>query len=96
MEGVLAVVLVLAAVEMALVLLVARVGDAYDRLIGGPQETRRRTSPWLRSLGGERQELERDRRGVSAIERIAIFSVVACVLALEAWFFFSPRSALPY
>jgi hypothetical protein len=95
MEGILAVVVVLAAVETALVLLMTRVADAYDKLIGRPQKGRRRTA-WLRSLGGERQEAERDKHGVSAIERIAIVSVVACVLVLEAWFFFSPRSALPY
>jgi hypothetical protein len=96
MEGILAVVVVLAAVETALVLLVTRVSDAYDKLIGRPQKARGRTTPWLRSLGGERQESERDKRGVSAVERIAIVSVVACVLVFEAWFFFSPRSALPY
>ena len=96
MEGVLAVVVVLAAVETALVLLVTRVGDAYDKLIGRPQKGRRRTTPWLRSLGGERQKSEQDKYGVSAVERIAMVSVVACVLAFEAWFFFSPRSALPY
>jgi hypothetical protein len=96
LEGVLAVVVVLAAVEFALVRLVTEVGDAYDKLIGRPHKGRRRTTPWLRSLGGEGQRLERDTHGVSAVERIAIVSVVACVLALEAWFYFSPRSALPY
>jgi hypothetical protein len=96
LEGVFAVIVMLAAVETALVLVMTKVGDAYDKLIGRPQKGRRRTSPWLRSLGGERQELERDKYGVSAVERIAMVSVVACVLAFEAWLFFSPRSALPY
>lgn len=95
MEGILAVVVALGAVETALVLLVNRVSDAYDKLVGRPQKGRR-TSPWLRSLGGERQEAERDRRGVSAVERIAVVSVVACVLAFELWLIFSPRAALPY
>ena len=96
LEGVFAVIVVLAAVETALVLLMTRVGDAYDKLMGRPHKGRRRTSPWLRSLGGERQEMEREKYGVSAVERIAMVSVVACVLAFEAWLFFSPRSALPY
>jgi hypothetical protein len=95
-EGVLAVIVVLAAVETALVRLVTKVGDAYDKLIGRPHKGRRRTTPWLRSLGGEGQKSEPDKHGVSAVERIAIVSVVACVLAFEAWLFFSPRSALPY
>ncbi len=96
MKGILAVVVVLAALETALVLLMTRVSDAYDKLIGRPHKGRRRTSAWLRSLGGERQKAEQDKHGVGAVERIAIVSVVACVLAFEAWFFFSPRSALPY
>jgi len=96
MEGVLAVVVVLAAVETALVLLVTKIGGAYDKLVGRSHKGRRRTPPWLRSLGGEGQKAEQDEHGVSAVERIAIGSVVACVLAVEAWFFFSPRSALPY
>ena len=37
MEGVFVVIVVLAAVETALVLLMTRVGDAYDKLIGRPQ-----------------------------------------------------------
>ena len=41
MEGVLAVVVVLAAVETALVRLVTKVGDAYDKLIGRPHKGRR-------------------------------------------------------
>jgi hypothetical protein len=96
MEGVLAVVVVLAALETALVLLVTRLSDAYDKLIGRAHKGRRRTTAWLRSLGGEHQESEQDKHGVSPVERIAIVSVVACVLAFEAWLFFSPRSALPY
>jgi hypothetical protein len=95
MEGLLAVIVVLAALETALVLLVARVSNAYDKLTGRPGNARRR-SPWLRSLGGERDKAELGRYGISAVERTAIISVVVCVLALEAWFFFSPRSALPY
>ena len=95
MEGLLAVIVVLAALETALVLLVARVSNAYDKLTGRPGKARRR-SPWLRSLGGERDKAESGRYGISAVERTAIISVVVCVLALEAWFFFSPRSALPY
>jgi hypothetical protein len=95
MEGVLAVIVVLAGVETALVFLVTRVSDAYDKLVGRPHKARR-TSPWLRSLRGEREKSEHGKHGVSAVERIAIVSVVACVLAFEAWSFFSPRSALPY
>jgi hypothetical protein len=95
MKSILVVVVVLAVLEMALVLLLTKVSAAYDKLIGRRQKARR-TTPWLRSLGGERENSELGRYGVSVVERIGIISVVACVLALEAWFLFSPRSALPY
>ena len=95
MKSVLVVVVVLAVLEMTLALLLTRVSDAYGKLIGRPRKARR-TTPWLRSLGGEREEFEPGRYRVSLVERIAIFSVVVCVLAFEAWFILSPRSALPY
>jgi hypothetical protein len=95
MRAIIVVVVVLAVVEIALALLVTRVSDAYDKLTGRPQKARR-TSAWLRSLGGERDKSELRRHGVSAVERIAIISVVVCVLAFEAWFLLLPRSALPY
>ena len=95
MKSILVVVVVLAVLEMALALVLARVSDAYDKLIGRPHKARR-TSPWLRSLRGEREKSELGKHGVSGVERVGIISVVVCVLAFEAWFFFSPRSALPY
>ena len=95
MKAILVVVVVLGVVELTLVLLMTRVSEAYDKLIGRPHKARR-TSPWLRSLSGERDRSELGKYGVSVVERIAIISVVVCVLAFEAWFFFSPRSALPY
>jgi hypothetical protein len=95
MESVLVVVVVLGVLEVALAVLVTRVSNAYDKLTGRPK-ARRRTTPWLRSLGGERQKDEPERYGVSAVERVAIISVVLCVLAFEAWWLLLPRSALPY
>jgi hypothetical protein len=94
MQSILIVVLVLAVLEYALIQLATRVSDAYDKLTGRRQARRR--SPWLRSLSGERDEAEIGKYGISAIERTAMIGVVICVLLLEAWFFFSPRSALPY
>jgi hypothetical protein len=94
MTSVLVVVVVLGALEIALALLVTRASNAYDKLTGRPQA--RRTTAWLRSLGGERQKAEPGRHGVSAVERVAIISVVLCVLAFELWWLLLPRSALPY
>jgi len=94
MRSVLVVVVVLGTLEIALAVLVARASNAYDKLTGRRQG--RRTTPWLRSLSGERQEAEPERHGVSAVERVAIVSVVLCVLAFELWWLLLPRSALPY
>ena len=94
MQSILIVVVVLAVLEFALIQLVTRVSDAYDKLTGRRQARRR--SPWLRSLSGERDEAELGKYGVSTIERMAMISVVVCVLLIEAWLIFSPRSALPY
>ena len=94
MRSILIVLVVLAVLEFALIQLVTRVSDAYDKLTGRRQARRR--SPWLRSLSNERDEAELGKYGVSAIERTAIISAVVCVLLFEAWFIFSPRSALPY
>jgi hypothetical protein len=66
----------------------------YDELTGRPPEARR-TSPWLRSMRGEREEFVRRRHRVSAVERLVVLSVVACVLTLEFWFFFLAGSSLP-
>jgi hypothetical protein len=95
MKSVLVVVVVLAMLEIALTILVTRVSDAYDKLTGRPHRARR-TSPWLRSLRGEREKSEAGRYRVSAVERVAIISVVLCVLAFELWWLLLPRSALPY
>jgi hypothetical protein len=77
-----------------LALLLARLTAAYDELSGRPHAARR-TSPWLRSMRGEREEVARRREGISGVERVVVISVVAAALAFEAWFFFFAGSPLP-
>ena len=74
----------------ALTLLSAR----YDELTGRPAAARR-TSPWLRSMRGEREEESRRRHGISPVERVVVIAVVLAVLAFEVWFFFFAGSSLP-
>jgi hypothetical protein len=69
------VVVLLAVLELALTAALTHLSAAYDKLTGRPHEARR-TSPWLRSLRGEREESARKKYGISAIERIAVISVV--------------------
>ncbi len=87
------VVIVLAALELGLTFALAHLSAEYDELTGRPPEARR-TSPWLRSMRGEREEFARRRHGISAVERIVVLSVVGAVLVLEYWFFFLARSSL--
>src|SRR2546422_1130632 len=57
MQGVFAVVVVLGALEIALAFLLTKVKASHDKLIGRPPKARR-TTPWLRSLGNEREKYE--------------------------------------
>ena len=94
MTAVFVVVVVLAASCLVLVTCLSWLSARYDELTGRPQEARR-TSPWLRSMRGEREEIARRRHGISPIERIVVISVVGCFLAFEIWFFFFAGSPLP-
>jgi hypothetical protein len=94
MGAVFVVVLVLAAAVIGLTAALAWLSAKYDELTGRPVAARR-TSPWMRSMRGEREEVYRQTRGISGIERIAVISVVACVLVFEIWFFFFAGSSLP-
>jgi flagellar basal body-associated protein FliL len=94
MSAVLVVVVVLVTSCLALAAALTWLSARYDALTGRPPEARR-TSPWLRSMRGEREELARKRHGISAIERIVVVAVVVCVLVFEVWFFFFAGSSLP-
>jgi hypothetical protein len=94
MLAVFVVIVVLAASCFALTAALTWLSARYDKLTGRPAEARR-TSPWLRSMRGEREELARKRLGVSGIERVVVIVLVACVLAFEVWFFFFAGSPLP-
>ena len=94
MRAVFVLVLVLAALELALTFVLAKLSAAYDDLTGRP-EAARRTSPWLRSMRGEREEVARKKQGISGVERVVVISVVLAMLAFEVWFFFFAGSSLP-
>jgi hypothetical protein len=94
MTALFAVVVTLAATVFALAWLLAWINGRYDELTGRSQEARY-TSPWLRSMRGERETDIRRKHGISAVERIVVISVVAAVLAFEVWFFFFAGSSLP-
>ena len=94
MGAVFVVVVVLAASCLALASALTWLSARYDDLTGRPAAARR-TSPWLRSMRGEREQEARRRYGISGIERVVVFAVVVCVLVFEIWFFFFAGSSLP-
>jgi hypothetical protein len=94
MRAVFVLIVVLAVLELALTFLLAQLSAAYDELTGRPQSARH-TSPWLRSMRGEREDFSRKKEGVSGVERVVVISVVLAMLAFEVWFFFFAGSSLP-
>src|SRR4051794_14180835 len=82
MTAVFVVVVVLAASCLALTVALSWLSARYDELTGRPVEARR-TSPWLRSMRGEREEVAKKRAGISGVERIVVAAVVGCVLVFE-------------
>jgi hypothetical protein len=93
MGAVFLVVGVLAVTEIMLLISLTWLSSRYDELTGRPMAARR-TSPWLRSMRGEREDIAKRRAGVSPVERIVVISVVACVVAFEIWFFFFAGSSI--
>jgi hypothetical protein len=91
MSTVLVVMLVLAACVAALVFALSRVEAAYKTVTGQP--THRRTSPWLRSMRGERPELAHQ-EGLTSFERCLAAAVVLGAVAFEAWFFLFAGSSI--
>ncbi len=75
MTALLAVVATLAVTVFALAWLLAYFNGRYDELIGRSPKARY-TSPWLRSMRGEREEDIRREVGISGVERIVILAVV--------------------
>jgi hypothetical protein len=87
MTAVAAVIGVLAVEVLALAFLLTYLNVVYDEVSGRPQEARR-TSPWLRSLRGEREQVRRRKVYTNPIERIVIITVVVAILTFEVWLFF--------
>jgi hypothetical protein len=94
MGAIATVLVVLTVLVFALATALTRLNAAYDRLTGRDPGVRR-TTPWLRSMRAEREQLARRRIRVSPIERIAVVSVVGAVLVFEVWFFFFARYSIP-
>jgi hypothetical protein len=90
MTTVLVVMGVLAICVTLLVLALTRVEAAYKTVTG--QETHRRTSPWLRSMRGERPDAKQ--MELSGFEKGLAAAVVLGVIAFEAWFFFFAGSSI--
>jgi hypothetical protein len=87
------VVVAFTAFSFGLAMVLARLGDAYDRMTGQVVQVHRHVA-WLRSMRGERPQYPGQHVQVTAVERVLIVVVVACVLAFEIWFFFFSTSPI--
>ena len=94
MTALLAVVATLALTVFLLAWLLAYFNGRYDELTGRSEKARQ-TSPWLRSMRGEREADIRREVGISGVERVVIIAVIGAALAFEIWFFFFAGSSLP-
>ena len=84
MGAVVVVIVVLAALCLALVWALGRLGHAHDVLVGRPEH--RRQTPWMRPFNSPSGP---DRgAGLSALDKVLVCAVVVAGLAFEAWFFF--------
>jgi hypothetical protein len=82
---------VLVATVAAIVWMLTRIEAMYKEVTGQP--TSRRTSPWLRSMRGERDE-EMRRKPLTGYEKALVGVVVATGAAFEIWFFFFSGSPI--
>lgn len=91
MTAVFVVVVVLLVLVLVLVYLLTRINERYDRITGRAETAQRRTSPWMRSMRGER---ERKRRR-SVLDVVMIISVAVALVGGAVWFFAFAGSSLP-
>jgi hypothetical protein len=83
----------IAVVSGGLLRVLNRLNDAYDKLMH--RERRKRQSPWLRSLRGEREDLHDPERDQLSVVEVVMVGMVLLVAALfEIWFFFFSSSPI--
>ena len=93
MGAIFLIVVVLAVCSIGLIWVLNTASAAHDRLTGRKQQVRQHV-PWLRSMRAERVQHERDRRELTALERVLVLTVVVAVLLFEVWFFFFSGSPI--
>ena len=93
MLSVLLIAVVLFATCLGLIYVLGWASAEYDRVTGKPQMVKRHV-PWLRSMRAERVAYEREREGLTALERLLVIMVVVAFLVFEAWFFIASPSPI--
>lgn len=94
MFSVLVIVVTMFAACYAMVRLLGVLSDRHDALTGRTATVRRHT-PWLRSMSGERpHDVPTGVARLTAVEYIAIATVVVAVVLFEIWFFLYAGSPL--
>jgi hypothetical protein len=80
------VVVVFAILVYGMAALLVRLSSTYDDLVGRPQTEQRAT--WLESMRAEGERDQRERVGMTAVERVVVTSVYAAAIGLTIWFVF--------
>lgn len=90
MTAVVVVLLALGVLELAMVLVLARLTDAYDALIGLRRDEHAAT--WTRRLCAPESAGLRRRLRISSLEGIVVINVYVAVITLIVWYlFFAPH-----
>jgi hypothetical protein len=87
------VVVVLAALELVLAVVLTWLNNVYDEITGRPHTERRST--WLRSMRAEAEGHVSQRVGITMLERVVMINVYIAVITLVIWFVFFAGSPLP-
>jgi hypothetical protein len=93
MGPVFVVVVAISVFSFVLAMLLARMGNALDRMTGQVATVHQHVS-WLRSMRGERPQYPGEAVHVTGLERVLVITVVLCVVAFEIWFFFFSSSPI--
>ena len=81
----------LVASVFVIVWMLTRVEAAYKVVTNQP--TKRRVSPWLRSMRGDREE-DQHRKPLTGFEKALVAAVVGATTAFQIWFFFFSGSPI--
>ena len=92
MSAVAVVAITMFVLSLLLIRLLGALSERYDRLVGRP--TKRHRQPWLKSLSGERADVEEQHKSLTVLDMVLVAVVLLSIGAFEVWFFFFSGSSI--